>query len=291
MRNAPVQPRQRRAFERPADGDPLVIELQRDRDGDEARAPRRRRAPAGRCRARPRCSSRSRLRSRAPSTAPSDDRHDADHPLQAAGLEGVAAGEEEHRRRAERRPGTDRGRSRSRGPSDQRIGDEDRVERAGQHQQLAATRSASWPNCHCAHRQPRRPPPRRSPTHRQRACAGQRQQDARRSTTWIGERRPARRAPRRPSASPTISAASSPTNSAAAAPRLAIVEPACARADRDPRQRVRTTTAAASNAGQAPAARRRRQRRDDQPAAAPTPGGVQRRRARDHATRRWSRAS
>ena len=35
VRNAAIQPRHRRAFERPADGDPLLVELQRNGDGDE----------------------------------------------------------------------------------------------------------------------------------------------------------------------------------------------------------------------------------------------------------------
>jgi len=36
MRDAPVGPRQRRALERPADGDPLMVQLKRNRDGGKA---------------------------------------------------------------------------------------------------------------------------------------------------------------------------------------------------------------------------------------------------------------
>ena len=35
MRDAPVQPGERGALERPADRDPLLLQLQRNRDGDE----------------------------------------------------------------------------------------------------------------------------------------------------------------------------------------------------------------------------------------------------------------
>jgi hypothetical protein len=134
MRDASVEPGQGRAFERPADGDPLLFELQRNRDGDERQARRRdERQPSEVAFAR-------RLQ---PQQLPQQHRHrraehdrdDAHDGIEAADREGVAAGEERPR------AGGDRGEVRiarlaAALPEREGVGDEHGIQRPGQRQHL-----------------------------------------------------------------------------------------------------------------------------------------------------------
>ena len=102
MRDAPIQPGERRALERPADRDPLVTQLQRDGHGHERerRAGDERQTPeiafAGRLDAEELPQQDSQHRAER-------DRHHADPPAIAAGLERRARAEEAHRARDDRR--------------------------------------------------------------------------------------------------------------------------------------------------------------------------------------------
>ena len=100
MWNSLIQPGQRRSLERPANRDPLVIELQWNRDRHE---PERDAADQGQAR---HVALTRRLYAQRPQQDAGDeaqhDRHDSDHPFEIGALERVAAGEERHHRGAER---------------------------------------------------------------------------------------------------------------------------------------------------------------------------------------------
>ena len=134
MRHPLVEPRQRGALERPADGDPLVIELQRDGDGDEGERRAGDERQAGHVALSAPFEAQQRAQQEGGDRAEQDRDH-ADHPLQAGGDEGLAAGDERHRRRSERNhprlPTLVLPRTR-----DQGVGGEERVESTGEREQL-----------------------------------------------------------------------------------------------------------------------------------------------------------
>ena len=144
MRDAAVEPGQRGAFERPADGDPLVLQLQRNRDASRRRATRRPPAPAARGRAR--------LAARgaaAPATAAPAPRlrhrHHADDRRQAA-LQQRGARRQRSDGAGQRSP-SGAGRAR-RGPptEDERIGGQHGIERPAP----AGSRRTTPPSRRCA---------------------------------------------------------------------------------------------------------------------------------------------
>ena len=134
MRHTLVEPGERGAFERPADGDPLVVELQRDGHRDEGQRRAGDHRQAGDVALSARFEPQERAQQEGGDRA-EHDRHDPDHPLQAGGEEGVAAGDERHRCRAERNHPrlTALAQPRAR---DQGVGGEERVKGGGEREQL-----------------------------------------------------------------------------------------------------------------------------------------------------------
>ena len=102
MRNPPIQPRQRQALECPANRDPLVLQLQRNRDrhesergaGNESQSAQISLPRRFECEQRPQQDREHRA---------FDNRHDADHPVEATGHERGTGAEKGHRARGDRR--------------------------------------------------------------------------------------------------------------------------------------------------------------------------------------------